>query len=114
MEYCTTDETRPIHPTHALYYLKRPCKPDRACKGRPAAAPQIPMIRVTHPKSLLDNQRLFPAPLPEIRRWTLTTCPLPPVRWGVRPFPQKPQIEKSESLKTYHAYEIHAHEVHTQ
>jgi hypothetical protein len=31
--------------------------------------------------------------------------------WGVRTFSQ---IEKSESLKTYHAYEIYAHEVHTQ
>jgi hypothetical protein len=30
------------------------------------------------------------------------------------PFPKNPQIEKSESLKTYHAHEMHVHEVHTQ
>jgi len=33
---------------------------------------------------------------------------------GCKDFSQKPQIEKSESVKTYHAYEIYAHEVHTQ
>ena len=31
-----------------------------------------------------------------------------PYGGGVRTFPQKPQIENSESLKTYHAHEIHA------
>jgi hypothetical protein len=33
---------------------------------------------------------------------------------GCKDFSQKPQIEKSESLKTYHTHEAHAHEVHTQ